>query len=904
MVKKPGQLFFSDRVIADSDTHLKMAGQFVDMNWQFIDPAPDSTENTTEVTGSKAENVLEPVFPGDLRDNASSNTAAIVDDALGKETDPELGGVVYRIILVGCLGLLLVSLWGFAYSQHRRLRKDIGLDIIRKARTSRLPRGRIFIVCIASCLLEALLICAYAWRHQPEKTGIHDFVRMFVLESYSLEFAFWSVCGFVYLGVAALWFVWAYKKFDAVWCCIFLEAFEAPSLLIQATCMRIIANCALEGWFVPEEFDWRLDSHAWTPNCWSLNYGMYLVATWLSLLPFWVMVTEVRARMHTKQSKFMIDYRFLVVQTQVKILMALTAQTPVFILLPAFLALNTFSIGFNAIVGPYNIHQVNIVRTVTLSCSQVVICSSALWYWFDAAVGTVLVSIGLGIFVVIVLGAMWHHRQIGSNAMQVERAMKEYLNQQAGTKDLLEAAATGKLSSITIDPTYHTVRTLCSLIFDFQPAKKSFVVFSARESQELASTVTSLGIAGDPDIGLRLDDATAAILFNSIQHSNTTVLASLSLVNHRLSFQAVQHLSAALRDNSNLPLAKLDLRLNDIDAAGALELSSALHRNRALRELRLAGNRLAQVTPPAEELLEGADGAYSFFGFSALLHEVQGTAIETLDLGDNALTMAGGVALEAVVEGEWLALRELSLEWNSLGCVGAQGLAATLPKLPRLEHLNLRGNRIASVGCAALGAMLPALQGLIELQLEDNRVGVEGAAGLAKGLPSCPVLRRLNLRRNNLRAAGLRVLAEELRGRSGLVELNLAANALCGIDELGSQYGTSGHIFAQESVYDVSGIVSLAGYLRNPGCCCEVLDLSHNQVGFEPTAAAPAMLGGNSFNVERGLNTPARDRAPSPAGAPMIPGLGGSSAMSVLAPAVAANGSLVRLRLQVLHSRA
>lgn len=428
-------------------------------------------------------------------------------------------------------------------------------------------------------------------------------------------------------------------------------------------------------------------------------------------------------------------------------------------------------------------------------------------------------------------------------------------------------------------------------------------MISARESEQIAGAVTSLTIHGDRTRGIRLDDATATILFGSIQHSNTTALTTLSLADHGFSLRAVQQLSSALRDNSNLPLQTLDLRLNDIDARGLAELTEFVRCNSTLRNLRLAGNRIVQIID-SEDLGNGYvdDGCFSFTAFKEFVVSLQTTGVTCLDLGDNSLSMYAGIAWQASLENSWPSLQSVNLEWNQLGCVGAESLAAVLSQTPQLRDINLRGNRIDNVGIAALGGSLGALSKLRTLQLEANNIGPQGITVLAAGLMQCTKLETLNLRRNDIQPKGLKALAECLASctMSSLQTVNLAANALCGIDDLGSRYGVHGHSFVQQRVYDVSGIVALAGYLRQEGCTCQCLDLSHNHIGQKPTpstgdAASPESTTTTDWSTGGSLSAATLESVH----AKLCPDEGGgSSAAAVLAPAIAANTSLTFLFLQ------
>ena len=81
-----------------------------------------------------------------------------------------------------------------------------------------------------------------------------------------------------------------------------------------------------------------------------------------------------------------------------------------------------------------------------------------MWFYFELADSIVIFGTIFCVGIVLSLGFCWHRRQIGSDDLQIEREMKEFIKLQAGTRDLLAAAVDGKLSSLVIDPGYHAVR--------------------------------------------------------------------------------------------------------------------------------------------------------------------------------------------------------------------------------------------------------------------------------------------------------------------------------------------------------------------------------------------------------------------------------------------------------------
>ena len=65
---------------------------------------------------------------------------------------------------------------------------------------------------------------------------------------------------------------------------------------------------------------------------------------------------------------------------------------------------------------------------------------------------------------------------------------------------------------------------------------------------------------------------------------------------------------------------------------------------------------------------------------------------------------------------------ELELALNEVTPKGAHGLAAALPRLPRLQRLILRENELENEGAIAIAQGLSGLKDLRELDLTQNQV--------------------------------------------------------------------------------------------------------------------------------------------------------------------------------------
>lgn len=243
----------------------------------------------------------------------TSNATIAASGSMLVELPEEVGTM--RGVLVLFFAALVCLLWCSPLVQYTRFRKDVDVELLRKARTLRWPRVHIFAVCISACILESLQIAAYSWRHQPLRSGIHEFYGVFAVDRHDFHVMFWGVCIVVWLGAVSLWAVVTWRRADAQTICVIIEGFETFSIVIQSTAIRMINGCAFKD-ELDSGMDWKVDASA-TPNCASASYAGHLAAAWLCIIVYWVIVTELRARFHQRQSEFMIDFRFVIAQSQV-----------------------------------------------------------------------------------------------------------------------------------------------------------------------------------------------------------------------------------------------------------------------------------------------------------------------------------------------------------------------------------------------------------------------------------------------------------------------------------------------------------------------------------------------------------------------------------------------------------
>uniref|UniRef100_A0A8C3YU84 Tonsoku-like protein n=1 Tax=Catagonus wagneri TaxID=51154 RepID=A0A8C3YU84_9CETA len=288
-----------------------------------------------------------------------------------------------------------------------------------------------------------------------------------------------------------------------------------------------------------------------------------------------------------------------------------------------------------------------------------------------------------------------------------------------------------------------------------------------------------------------------------------------------------QVLQATERQGSGSSFSACSLALRQ---AQLTPLLRALKLHSALRELRLAGNRLgdgcvaellaALDTLPGLTLLDVSSNHLGPEGLRQLAGGLRGQAtlqnLEELDLSMNPLGDGCGQALASVLQAcpllsalhlqacgfgpsfflnhqaalgsafqDAKCLQTLSLSYNFLG---AAALAQALRSLPARTLLRLELSAVAASKGDA-GLLEPVLRYLTEegcalkyLSLSANHLGDRAVRGLSRCLPRCPSLVSLDLSANpEISRAGLEELLSALQERpQGLSFLGLSGCAIQG----------------------------------------------------------------------------------------------------------------------------
>ncbi|XP_045142634.1 tonsoku-like protein [Echinops telfairi] len=249
-------------------------------------------------------------------------------------------------------------------------------------------------------------------------------------------------------------------------------------------------------------------------------------------------------------------------------------------------------------------------------------------------------------------------------------------------------------------------------------------------------------------------------------------LRELRLAGNRLEDACVAELLATL---GTMPgLAVLDLSSNHLGTAGLRQLASGLSEQAAaqsLQELDLSMNPLGESCGPA---------------LASLLRACP--MLSTLRLQACGLGPSTFLSHQAALGGAFQGaehLKTLSLSYNALG---AQALAPALASLPSRSLLHLELGSVASrKGDARL--VEPVVRYLTQdgcalshLGLSGNQLDDKAARDLSRCLPACPSLVSMDLSANpNISRAGLEELLSALQERlQGLTFLSLSGCAVQG----------------------------------------------------------------------------------------------------------------------------
>ena len=197
-------------------------------------------------------------------------------------------------------------------------------------------------------------------------------------------------------------------------------------------------------------------------------------------------------------------------------------------------------------------------------------------------------------------------------------------------------------------------------------------------------------------------------------------------------------------------LQLLHLGSTSITPRALVDLLRGLGPTCPLQELKLHSNRI------------GADGVEDLVKFLDAKVENPKTRrkdpilpkLNRLDMSYNELGDEGITRLtRAISKRTKMSMNEVSLSGNDMGSKGIESIMNKLLQ-HRLLTLNLDNNSIGDLGCQLVAASLPSIPSLSRLNLAFNEIGCRGMATLMRSLVGCESITSLGLSGNVVKISG------------------------------------------------------------------------------------------------------------------------------------------------------
>ena len=329
---------------------------------------------------------------------------------------------------------------------------------------------------------------------------------------------------------------------------------------------------------------------------------------------------------------------------------------------------------------------------------------------------------------------------------------------------------------------------------------------------------------------MRLDDALKTIKGNT--------LTSIDLSGNDIRAAGAESLASALTFNHTL--TSIDLSENSIGAAGAEALASALKSNHTLTSIDLGRNGI------------GAAGAESLAGALASNH-----TLTSIDLRFNDIDAAGAKALADALKSNHT-LISIVLSGSHIKATEAEVLADALKSNHTLISIDLGWNRIDAAEAKVLANALKSNDTLTSIDLSHNRIDAAGAEALADALKSNDTLISIDLSHNNINAAGAKALADALKSNDTLISVDLSHNNIntVGAEALADALKSNDTLISIDLGWNgikVVGAESLAGALKSNDTLTSI-DLSDNGIKVAGAESLAGTLTSNDTLTSIGLS--------------------------------------------------
>ncbi|KAH8612570.1 putative Leucine Rich repeat [Trypanosoma vivax] len=247
------------------------------------------------------------------------------------------------------------------------------------------------------------------------------------------------------------------------------------------------------------------------------------------------------------------------------------------------------------------------------------------------------------------------------------------------------------------------------------------------KSISMSTSLTRLGLGSN-----KLGEEGAALLLRALEKN--THLTSLDISLNEIGPNGAKSIAQLLETPSS-PLEKLQLYGNYLGCDGVVHITSALRRNRSLKELTLGNNNAtdAAMSKVAEMLRDNITLSY-------------------LDLRLNTITASGARTLACDGLANNCFLQSLSLSGNPIGSVGAEQIfrALTGSQGPVLTRLDLSSCELGSVGGTRIADLITSSTTIEDVDLSDNQLDDDSAVALSRSLANGLSISALNLSSNKI----------------------------------------------------------------------------------------------------------------------------------------------------------
>ena len=255
------------------------------------------------------------------------------------------------------------------------------------------------------------------------------------------------------------------------------------------------------------------------------------------------------------------------------------------------------------------------------------------------------------------------------------------------------------------------------------------------------------------------------------------LIKELDLSYNKLNQDAAIAFSQVLPNFTSLQV--LDLCVNPLGAAGAVEVLRALHHCKSpLKTLYLQRTGVGEedIVPPTQPIVNNNLETLRISGDllpSIMKCPLSNTTLKTLRMSLSTLSDEAAMCLRSLLQQSVLKFRELDISECGVTSEGAVQLARSLTGNQWLTILDMNRNSIGDTGAAALGDMLKYNTSLQVLNIGWCGITSQGAVEVAAGLTENSTLHVLVMGSNEIGVAGAEAMARLLVENSTLQLLDL-----------------------------------------------------------------------------------------------------------------------------------